>query len=181
MILVEDETSSLGSLRKILPTEVFEDRRQRLYSMSGRYNASEMLYDVLEKTQKGNLDTAEWLLWFIECLDRAISLSEENLSGVTQKAKFWESQQSVALNDRQRNMLNKLMDGFDGMLTSSKWAKIAKCSPDTALRDCQDLIEKGFWRRKKVVEEVRVIELNHGCSTEATHFRAADCDLFTGI
>jgi Fic family protein len=88
-------------------------------------------------------------LWFIECLDRAISLSEKNLSGVTQKAKFWESHQGVALNERQRKMLNKLMDGFEGKLTSSRWAKIAKCSPDTALRDIHDLIEKEILEKEE--------------------------------
>lgn len=122
---------------------------QRFYSMSAQIQRDRNgYYDVLEKTQKGNLDITKWLLWFIECLDRAISLSEENLSGVTQKAKFWGSHQGVALNERQRKMLNKLMDGFEGKLTSSEWAKIAKCSPDTALRDIQDLIEKGILEKE---------------------------------
>ena len=124
--------------------------RQRFYSMSAQIQRERnVYYDILEKTQKGNLDITKWLLWFIECLDRAISLSEENLSGVTQKAKFWESHQGVALNARQRKMLNKLMDGFEGKLTSSKWATIAKCSPDTALRDIQDLIEKGILEKEE--------------------------------
>ena len=123
---------------------------QRFYSMSAQIQRERnVYYDILEETQKGNLDITKWLLWFIECLDRAISLSEENLSGVTQKAKFWESHQSVSLNERQRKMLNKLMDGFEGKLTSSKWAKIAKCSPDTALRDIQDLIEKGILEKEE--------------------------------
>ena len=135
--------------------------RQRFYSMSAQIQRERnVYYDILEKTQKGNLDITKWLLWFIECLDRAISLSEENLSGVTQKAKFWESHQGVTLNERQRKMLNMLMDRFDrvspsalavaqGKLTSSKWAKIAKCSPDTALRDMQDLIEKGILEKEE--------------------------------
>jgi len=124
--------------------------RQRFYSMSAQIQRERnVYYDILEKTQKGNLDITQWLLWFIECLDRAISLSEENLSGVTQKAKFSESLQGVALNERQRKMLNKLMDGFEGKLTSSKWGKIAKCSPDTALRDIQDLIEKGILKKEE--------------------------------
>lgn len=124
--------------------------RQRFYSMSAQIQRDRNgYYDILEKTQKGNLDITQWLLWFVECLDRAISLSEENLSGVTQKAKFWESHQGVALNERQRKMLNKLIDGFEGKLTSSKWAKIAKCSPDTALRDIQDLIEKEILEKEE--------------------------------
>ena len=124
--------------------------RQRFYSMSAQIQRERNIYyDILEKTQQGNLDITEWLLWFINCLDRAISLSEENLSGVTQKAKFWELHQTVALNERQRKMLNKLLDGFDGKLSSSKWAKIAKCSPDTALRDIQDLIEKEILEKEE--------------------------------
>jgi Fic family protein len=124
--------------------------RQRFYSMSAQIQRERNIYyNILEKTQKGNLDIKKWLLWFIECLDRDISLSEENLSGVTQKAKFWETHQGVALNERQRKMLNRLVNGFDGKLTSSKWARIAKCSPDTALRDIQDLIEKGILQKEE--------------------------------
>ncbi|HYC85047.1 MAG TPA: Fic family protein [Chryseosolibacter sp.] len=124
--------------------------RQRFYSMSAQIQRERhVYYDILEKTQRGNLDITKWLLWFIECLDRAISLSEENLSGVTTKAKFWESHQGVSLNERQRKMLNKLMDGFEGKLTSSKWAEVAKCSPDTALRDIQDLIVKGILEKEE--------------------------------
>jgi Fic family protein len=124
--------------------------RQRFYSMSAQIQRERnVYYEVLEKTQKGNLDITTWLLWFFDCLDRAIALSEENLSGVIHKAKFWESHQTAALNARQRKMLNTLMDGFEGKLTSSKWAKIAKCSPDTALRDIQDLIEKEILEKEE--------------------------------
>lgn len=127
-----------------------DESHQRFYSMSAQIQRERSAYyDILEKTQKGNLDITAWLLWFLECLDRAISSSEENLSAVTQKAKFWERHQATSLNDRQRKMLNKLMDGFEGKLTSSKWAKIAKCSPDTALRDIQDLIEKGVLEKEE--------------------------------
>ena len=122
-----------------------DESRQCFYSMSAQIQRERNhYYDILEKTQKSDLDITPWLLWFLDCLNRAISLSEQNLSGVIHKAKFWETQQSVTLNDRQRKMLNKLMDGFDGKLSSSKWAKITKCSPDTALRDIHDLIEKGI-------------------------------------
>jgi Fic family protein len=124
--------------------------RQRFYSMSAQIQRDRnAYYEKLEKTQKGNLDITSWLVWFFECLDRAISLSEENLSGVIQKAKFWETHQAIALNERQRAILNKLMDVFEGKLTSSKWAKIAKCSPDTALRDIQDLIEKKILEKEE--------------------------------
>lgn len=124
--------------------------KQRFYSMSAQIqNERNVYYEILEKTQKGNLDITQWLLWFLACLDRSIKLSEENLSGVIHKAKFWEANQSVTLNERQRKMLNKFMDGFEGKLTSSRWSKIAKCSPDTALRDIQDLIEKGILEKEE--------------------------------
>lgn len=124
--------------------------RQRFYSMSAQIQRERNIYyDTLEKIQKGNLIITDWLLWFIDCLGRAISLSEQNLSGITRKARFWELHQAVSLNERQRKMLNKLLDGFEGRLTSSKWAKIAKCSSDTALRDIQDLIEKGVLEKEE--------------------------------
>lgn len=117
--------------------------RQRFYSMSAQIQKERnAYYDILEKTQKGNLDITEWLLWFIECLNRTIATSEENLFGVIRKARFWENHHVLDLNGRQKKMLNKLMDNFEGNLTSSKWAKMAKCSPDTALRDIQDLMTK---------------------------------------
>ncbi len=124
--------------------------RQRFYSMSAQIQKERnAYYEILEKTQKETLDITKWLLWFIACLDKAISLSEENLSAVIQKAKFWENHQGAVQNERQRKMLNKLMDNFEGKLTSSKWAKIAKCSTDTALRDIQDLIAKGILEKEQ--------------------------------
>jgi Fic family protein len=123
--------------------------KQRFYSMSAQIQKERnAYYNMLEKTQKGNLDITNWLLWFIECLDRAIVASEENLSTVIQKANFWESRQTVSLNERQRKMLNKLIDGMEGKLTSSKWARINHCSPDTALRDIQDLVDKNILEKE---------------------------------
>lgn len=123
--------------------------QQRFYSMSAQIQRERNIYyNMLETTQKGDLDITTWLLWFIECLGRAIALSDNHLSGVLQKAKFWEAHRGVALHARQRKMLHALMDGFEGKLTSSKWAKITKCSPDTALRDIQDLIEKGILEKE---------------------------------
>jgi len=123
--------------------------RQRFYSMSTQIQKERNdYYEILEKTQKGNLDITQWLLWFIQCLDRAISVSEENLSKVIQKARFLENHAGV-LNERQKKMLNKFMDGFEGKFTSSKWAKITKCSPDTALRDIQDLIDKKILEKEE--------------------------------
>jgi Fic family protein len=123
---------------------------QRFYSMSAQIQRErKVYYDVLEKTQKGGLDITNWLYWFLECLDRAISLSEDHLSGIIQKAKFWQLHQSVTLNMRQQKMMNMLLDDFVGRLTSSKWAKIAKCSADTALRDIQDLIDKEILEKEE--------------------------------
>src|SRR5258708_6321388 len=98
----------------------------------------------LEHTQKDLLDITAWLQWFIGCLGRALDGTETTLAAVLRKARFWERYAAVPLNDRQRVMLNKLLDGFEGNLTSSKWAKIAKCSQDTAGRDIQALVEAGI-------------------------------------
>jgi len=119
--------------------------RQRFYSMSAQIQRERNVYcEVIETTRKGSLDITKWLLWFFDCLDKAITLSEENLSDVIHKARFRDANQAVSLNERQRKMLNTLVDGFEGKLTSSKWATMTKCSPDTALRDIQDLIEKNI-------------------------------------
>lgn len=122
---------------------------QRFYSMSNQILIERKeYYDILEKSQRGDGDITEWLEWFLLCLERAILSSETLLESVLFKAKFWGRYGQVQLNDRQRLMLNKLLDGFDGKLTSSKWAKITKTSPDTALRDITDLIEKGILQKE---------------------------------
>jgi Fic family protein len=121
---------------------------QRFYSMSAQIRKERnAYYDVLEATQKADLDITNWLEWFIGCLDRAFDGAEEVLAGVLGKARFWEKHAAASLNERQRDMLNRLLDGFEGNLTSSKWAKIEKCSPDTALRDITDLVERGILRK----------------------------------
>jgi Fic family protein len=126
-----------------------DESRQRFYSMSAQIQRERnQYYEILEQTQRGDLNITPWLIWFIACMNRSISLSEQNLSNVIQKAKFWEVGKSVVLNERQHRMLNKLMDDFEGKLTTSKWAKMTKCSSDTALRDIQDLIEKGILERE---------------------------------
>jgi Fic family protein len=117
--------------------------RQRFYSMSTQIRAErKAYYDVLEDTQKGTIDITQWISWFLRCLNRTIEASDATLAGVTRKAKFWEQPATHTLNDRQKLMLNKLLDGFHGKLTSSKWAKITKTSQDTAIRDIQDLISR---------------------------------------
>lgn len=118
---------------------------QRFYSMSAQVrNERETYYDMLENTQKGTLDITEWLMWFVHCLDRALSATDETLAKVIAKARIWENVKAYSLNNRQQKMLNLLIDGFEGKLTSTKWAKMTKTSQDTASRDIQDLIEKGI-------------------------------------
>jgi hypothetical protein len=101
-------------------------------------------YDILEATQKGDLDITPWLEWFLGCLDRAFGGAETILAVVLTKARFWELHAGASLNDRQRTIINRLLDGFEGKLTSSKWAMLTKCSQDTALRDIDDLVQRGI-------------------------------------
>jgi Fic family protein len=121
-----------------------EQSQQRFYSMSAqiRHERKEY-YEILESTQKGNFDITHWLEWFLECLGRAFDRAEMILSAVLSKARFWERFDGTVFNERQRNMINRLLNAFEGKLTSSKWAKLEKCSQDTALRDIEDLIDKG--------------------------------------
>jgi Fic family protein len=125
-----------------------EDSSQRFYSMSAQIRLErKAYYDSLEATQKGDLDITRWLNWFLGCLDRAFDGAENVLTGVLRKARFWEKHAGAAFNDRQRDMLNRLLDGFEGKLTSSKWAKLEKCSQDTALRDISELIERAILKK----------------------------------
>jgi Fic family protein len=125
-----------------------EQSALRFYSMSAQIRAERNdYYTLLEAAQKGDLDVTPWMKWFLACLKRAFESAETGLAVVMARAQFWRHHRAIALNERQRLMLTKLLDGFDGKLTSSKWAKIAKCSPDTALRDIDDLIEKRILKR----------------------------------
>lgn len=122
---------------------------QRFYSLSAQIRLERNnYYDILEKTQKGGLDITEWLKWFLKCLYDAIYSAEITLGRVLFKASFWKDHASVILNERQKTMINKLLDGFAGKLISSKWARINKCSPDTALRDINDLIVKEILQKQ---------------------------------
>jgi Fic family protein len=126
-----------------------EGSSQRFYSMSsqiaGQSAARGVVYgDMLERTQKSTLDITEWIEWFLACLDRAITATESTLGAVFRKATFWDKYSGGTINERQKKMLNKLFDGFEGKLTSTKWAIIAKCSQDTAQRDIQGLIDQGI-------------------------------------
>jgi Fic family protein len=121
-----------------------EQGSQRFYSMSLQIRQERnSYYSNLEETQRGTLEISKWLEWFLACLGRAIDEAGRTLATVTDKARFWESHSTVSFNDRQRLLVNKLIDGFEGKLTSSKWAKLAKCSQDTALRDILSLVECG--------------------------------------
>jgi len=125
-----------------------ENNAQRFYSMSAQIRLERnAYYDILERTQKNNLDITPWLSWFLACLNRALDRADQILANVLQKAGFWKKHAGVSFNDRQRDMINRLLDGFDGKLTSSKWAKIEKCSPDTALREINDLLSKGILKK----------------------------------
>jgi Fic family protein len=117
---------------------------QRLFSLSAQIQRERIsYYDILEQTQKQSLDVTEWLLWFLNALHRAVDQAQHTLDAVLVKARFWQRWASTPLNERQVKMLNKLLDGFEGKLTSSKWAAITKCSQDTALRDISDLLTRG--------------------------------------
>lgn len=125
-----------------------DEMPHRFYSMSAEIRKQRKgYYEMLEKTQKGSLDITNWLEWFLDCLEAALLDTEKSISTILQKAAFWDKYRLVSMNERQIKMVNLFWDGFDGKLTSSKWAKITKCSPDTALRDIQDLITKGVFRK----------------------------------
>src|ERR1700739_4321662 len=117
---------------------------QRFYSMSAQIQQErKSYYEILESTQKGELDVTPWLEWFLVCLGRALDRAETILAAVLSKARFWDRFAATELNERQRSMINRLLNGFEGKLTSSEWGKLEKCSQDTALRDIEDLIRKG--------------------------------------
>jgi Fic family protein len=102
----------------------------------------------LEKTQSGDLDLTEWIAWFLSCLIQAVKASDTLLTRVLAKADFWQKRIDTPFNERQRKVVNLLLDEFKGKLSSSKWSKIAKCSKDSAVRDINDLIEKGILRKE---------------------------------
>ncbi len=121
---------------------------QRFYSMSAQIRVErKVYYEILEKTQKGNLDITAWIIWFLNCLINTLKSTDSLLIKVLLKAEFCSKYVKTSINERQRVMLNKLLDGFEGKLTSSKWSKIAKCSKDTAIRDINDLIEKDILQK----------------------------------
>jgi Fic family protein len=130
---------------------------QRFYSMSSQIMKSKKgYYDVLESTQKGSMDISQWLVWYFERLTDALEVTDETLSKILVKARFWELYKSTQFNERQIEMINRLQGDFVGKLHSSKWAKMTKVHRDTARRDIKDLIEKGFYRIQVKAEEAQI-------------------------
>ena len=125
-----------------------EGSSQRFFSMSAQMRQERnAYYEILERTQKGTLEITPWMTWFLECLGRAFDRTEITLGAVLRKARFRDRHAHVPMNDRQRDILNRLLDGFTGKLTTTKWATLEKCSHDTALRDIQSLIEHGLLKK----------------------------------
>jgi Fic family protein len=125
-----------------------EGSPQRFYSMSSQIRRErEDYYAILERTQSGGLDVTRWLQWFLACFTRAIAGAEASSTGVLHKAEFWQANEKLALTGRQRAILNRYLDGFEGNLTARKWAILGKCSPASAQRDIADLVEKGVLER----------------------------------
>ncbi len=127
-----------------------DNNARRFYSMSNQIQIDKkQYYKILELTQKGSGDITEWLLWFLKCLQSSLDSTDMTLKSVMAKARFWESHTEMRFNDRQKKIINMLYDGFFGKLNTSKWAKIAKCSTDTALNDINDLVKKGVLRKNE--------------------------------
>ncbi|EJW95261.1 filamentation induced by cAMP protein Fic [gut metagenome] len=125
-----------------------ENTGKRFYSVSAEMKLLQKeYYEVLERTQHGDGDITEWILWFLHCFEQALTAAENTLSSVLRKADFWERNRNVSFNERQRKLINLQFDGFFGKLSTGKWAKIAKCSTDTALNDIRDLVGKGILKK----------------------------------
>ncbi|BBO99355.1 Fic family protein [Sulfuriferula nivalis] len=140
---------------------------QRFYSLSAQIQRQrKVYYEILERTQKGAMDVTEWLAWFLDTLHQAVNQAQLTLDAVLIKTRFWQHWATTPLNERQVKLLNRLLDGFDGKLTSSKWAAIAKCSPDTALRDINDLLVRGILLKTDAGGRSTSYELNNPGRTE---------------
>jgi Fic family protein len=121
---------------------------QRFYSLSAQIQRERKgYYTILERTQKDSMEVTAWLVWFLEALRLAVAAAHRQLDAVLAKARFWQRLAGMPLNERQVKLLNRLLDGFDGKLTTGKWAALAKCSPDSALRDMTDLVTRGVLRK----------------------------------
>lgn len=122
-----------------------DSTKERFYSMSSGIEAErKVYYRRLESAQRGSVDITNWLAWFLDCLDRVIEGADEALASVLHKARLWERINRRPVNDRQRAVINRMLDNFKGHLSTSKYAKLTKCSTDTALRDIRELLERGI-------------------------------------
>lgn len=141
----EDGNGRIARTISALQLARADDTPYRYYSLSAQLcKERAAYYDILEKTQGGSLDITAWLEWFLQCLDRALLDTNTQLSGLLAKSRFWEKNTGASLNDRQRTMLNRLLDGIEVKLTSSAWARLTASSPDTAIRDINDLLKQGI-------------------------------------
>ncbi len=141
----EDGNGRIGRAIADLLLARSENSPRRFYSLSAQIQKErKSYYAILEQTQKGTLNITPWIKWFYCCLERAIEEAMATVDTILHKAQFWEALAEVPLNERQRKMINRLIDGFEGKLTTTKWSKITKCSQDTAYRDILDLIDRGI-------------------------------------
>ncbi len=144
----DDGNGRIGRAIAELALARADQTSERFYSMSSQIETErKAYYAALEFTQKGTADITRWMEWFLECLGRSIEQAEGTLAGVLKKARIWEKINQGSVNDRQRAVINRLLDGFEGNLNTSKYAKLAKCSSDTALRDINELLERGILKK----------------------------------
>ena len=140
----DDGNGRIGRAIADMALSQAENSGMRFFSISHQINRDKkQFYAVLEKTQKGDCDITEWIIWYLDCLLRSVGQSDETLSKVLDKAVFWQNHAETVLSERQREVLNRYLDGCPGKLTVKNWAKCVKVSPDTAARDIKDLVEKG--------------------------------------
>lgn len=145
---LDDGNGRIGRAVAEMALAQLEQSPQRFYSVSSQIRRERTgYYDILEQTQKGSMDVTPWFEWFLGCFARALDAAEVSLSGVLRRADFWRRNAPVSMNERQRRVVNRLLEDFEGALTAKKWAALAKCSIDTAQRDLADLVEKGLVRR----------------------------------
>ena len=140
----DDGNGRIGRAIADMALSQAENSKMRFFSISHQINKDKkQYYDILEKTQKGDCEITEWVIWYLDCLIRSVEQSDETLSKVLNKAIFWQTHAETVLSERQREVLNLYLDGYPGKLTAKNWAKRVKVSPDTAARDIKDLVEKG--------------------------------------
>lgn len=155
----DDGNGRIGRAIADMALSQADNSNQRFFSVSRQINKDKkQYYDILERTQKGTCEVTEWILWYLDCLQRAVGQSDEMLSQVLNKAMFWHTHAETAISDRQRDVLNIYLDGYPAKLTAKNWARHAKVSPDTAARDIKDLVEKGVL----VPQQGRVRNLFYG-------------------